>query len=223
MPISVSIVEDDPVMRRTLTARVRACDDLAFVDAAESLASARRMLEAARPDVLLLDLGLPDGDGVELVAELAQAGARPQVMVISVFADEAHVMAAIEAGASGYLLKDAEAAAVEQAVREVHDGGSPISPAIARHILRRFRGSREAGTAPERAAPAGPSPLSPREQEVLELVARGYTNAEIAELLGVSYHTVTAHVKHIYGKLAVSSRSAAVFEARALGLLDTGA
>jgi DNA-binding NarL/FixJ family response regulator len=132
-----------------------------------------------------------------------------------VFGDEQHVVEALEAGALGYLLKDGTAEYIGASILEMLAGGSPISPAIARHLLRRFRGG-----APGEAARTEELPrLSEREGEVLRLIVKGFTYAEIAELLGVSSHTVTTHVRGIYRKLEVHSRSEAVYEALQLGLV----
>mgnify|MGYP006294916757 CR=1 FL=1 len=211
MTISVLLVEDDPEMRTVLAQHVAAAPQLRLLAALGDVATGLEALRDARPDVLLVDLDLPDGSGIELIRAGLAATPPVDAMVITVFGDERHVLEAVEAGAAGYLLKDSDARAVAEAVAAVHRGESPISPAIARHLLRRLR--------PHTTEPRT-SPLSERETEVLSLVARGYTNAEIAELLAISFHTVAAHVKHIYAKLAVGSRSAAVYEARSLGFLD---
>lgn len=210
---SVLIVEDDPEMRAHLTRCIEAHPALTVQTSIGSLAAGMEAL-AGQPDVLLVDLGLPDGRGEQLIRAAMAEVPPPEVLVMTVFGDERHVLSAIEAGASGYLLKDTAADDVASAVLEVLAGGSPMTPAIARHILRRFQ-------PPARVRPEGDVPkLTPREIEVLELAARGYTNAEIASLLGVSFHTITSHGKQIYRKLSVRSRSEAVFEATQLGIID---
>jgi DNA-binding NarL/FixJ family response regulator len=135
-------------------------------------------------------------------------------MVITVFGDESHVVTAIEAGATGYLLKDSPSERIGQAVLELVGGGSPISPAIARHLLKRFRPANPGTTA----AVALPG-LTDREHEVLALLVKGFTYAEIGDLLSISAHTVTSHVKNLYRKLEVRSRAEAVYEALTLGLV----
>jgi DNA-binding NarL/FixJ family response regulator len=135
-------------------------------------------------------------------------------MVITVFGDEQHVVAAIEAGATGYILKDGSSQYIADSILELVHGGAPISPAIARHLLRRFR-----ELSPPVRAPDAPG-LTGREQEVLGLLVKGFTFAEIGDLLGISAHTVTTHVKHIYAQLAVRSRAEAVYEAMQLGLVE---
>jgi DNA-binding NarL/FixJ family response regulator len=148
----------------------------------------------------------------------------PEILVITVFGDERHVVSAIEAGAAGYLLKDAHPTAVADAIFQLLEGGSPITPIIARHVLKRFKVGLEPAATKGDAAPASEIVhkvhLTPRETEVLNLVSRGYSNNEIADLLKMSFHTVTSHIKHIYVKLSVRSRSEAVFEAAQMGILD---
>jgi DNA-binding NarL/FixJ family response regulator len=166
----------------------------------------------APPDVLLADLQLPDGSGIDVIRWLRQHAPAAEAMVISVFGDESHVVAAIEAGATGYLLKDASAEEIADGIRRLIEGESPISSAIARHLLRRFQPAPAAVS--ERV-----SPLTQREGEVLQLIAKGLSYQRIADTLTMSPHTVTTHIKQIYRKLAVNSRGEAVFEAMQLGLL----
>jgi DNA-binding NarL/FixJ family response regulator len=220
-PHRVLLVEDDAPTRQRLTGAIRANPKLELVAAAGSCAEARAWLERSAPDVLLTDLGLPDGNGIELIRELRQRHPSSLAMVITVFGDEGSVLSAIEAGASGYLLKDGTVEYVGSSLLELVAGGSPISPSIARHLLRRFRPPEQPSTPIQ--APAADAPhLTARETEVLQLIAKGFSFGEIAELLAISPHTVTAHVRSIYRKLEVSSRGAAVFEAANLGLLKLG-
>ncbi|HSW15565.1 MAG TPA: response regulator transcription factor [Solimonas sp.] len=211
----VLLVDDDDDTRERLARAVAQVPGLSVCGSAGSCAEARRLALQQPPDLLLADLGLPDGSGADLIAELMQQQPALQALVITVFGDEAHVVRAIEAGATGYLLKDASAAEIDKAIRDLLDGGAPISPSVARHMLSRFRVAPR--VVPEQAVPA--SPLTERETQVLSLVARGYSYAEIAESLVISVNTVGFHVKQIYRKLAVGSRSAALFEAMELGLL----
>lgn len=211
-PVAVLVIEDDPITRQTLVDNVSQDPGLQVVGAAGSLAQGRALIDAGSAGVALIDLGLPDGDGTELIRLAVSRTPPMEVMVITVFGDERHVIRAIEAGATGYLLKDADAASAARAVHDLLAGGSPISTSIARHLLKRFqRGA---------AAPAEPTThLTPREIEVLEVVSRGYTSAEIGDLLQLSLHTVNSHIKSIYRKLAVRSRNEAVFEAVQQGLI----
>jgi DNA-binding NarL/FixJ family response regulator len=215
-PHRVLLVEDDGPTREHLARAVESHPALALIGRAASLAEARAQLGGELPDVLLTDLGLPDGSGIELIRELRSRAPQALAMVVTALGDEKTVIAAIEAGASGYLLKDGSFAEIGAALLELVAGGSPISPGIARQVLRRLqRGS--AGAAPD--APK----LTEREHEVLELIAKGFSFPEIAALLSISAHTVTTHVRHIYEKLEVTSRASAVYEAVQLGLvrLDT--
>jgi DNA-binding NarL/FixJ family response regulator len=213
-PHRVLLVEDDGPTRQHLARAIEAHPKLELAGAAPSLAEGRALLDRTAPDVLLADLGLPDGSGIELIREARRRGRRTLAMAITALGDERTVLAAIEAGASGYLLKDGSAVEIGDAVLELVAGGSPITPSIARHVLRRLQ--RDDGEpAPDPDAPK----LTPREHEVLTLIAKGFSFPEIAELLGVSAHTVTTHVRHIYEKLEVGSRGSAVYEAVALGLI----
>jgi DNA-binding NarL/FixJ family response regulator len=213
---SVFLVEDDAATRARLARAVAQDPGLALVGTAGSCAEARTRLADVVPDVLLVDLGLPDGSGVDLIRECKRRVAGTEAMVITVFGDEQHVVAAIEAGASGYVLKDGSNAYIADSIRALVNGGSPISPAIARHLLRRFR----APAPPGRAATGEEVPeLTEREHQVLDLLVKGFTFHEIGELLAISAHTVTTHVKHIYGKLEVRSRAEAVYEALQLGIV----
>ena len=214
---TVLLVEDDDHTRARLAEVVSRHPRLRLVAAVPSLAEARTSLARVLPDVLLTDLGLPDGNGIELVRELRERQAPTLSMVITVFGDEQHVIAAIEAGALGYLLKDGSPDSIGTAILELIGGGSPISAPIARYLLKRFRpaasgvrGPGEAGNLPR---------LSEREHEVLTLIVKGFSYAEAARLMGISPHTVTAHVRSIYGKLEVHSRGEAVYEALQLGLV----
>jgi DNA-binding NarL/FixJ family response regulator len=211
---SVLLLEDDPVTRDRLAGIVTAAPGLDLAAAVSDVRSAMAWLGAhPAPAVLLADLQLPDGSGIDVIRWLRTHKPPTESMVISVFGDEAHVVAAIEAGATGYLLKDASAEAIGEAIVRLIAGESPISSAIARHLLRRFQPST---TAP---AEAPHSPLTHREGEVLQLIAKGLSYQRIADALGMSPHTVTTHIKQIYRKLAVNSRGEAVFEAMQLGLL----
>ncbi|WKB54433.1 response regulator transcription factor [Eleftheria terrae] len=224
MKLRVLVIEDDPSLRLAFIEAVATTTDMEVVGHAGNLAEGARLLLSTRPDVLLVDLGLPDGNGVHLIEQAARSLPDCDVMVVTVFGDERHVLASIEAGATGYLLKDAEAAEIVEQIRVLKAGGSPISAVIARQLLRRFAG----WTPPPAAAPAprsadtaaGDHLLSPREREVLTLSSKGYSFDEIATMLALSRHTVTSFVKRIYRKLQVHSKTEAVYEARHLGLLD---
>ncbi|MFN8601716.1 MAG: response regulator transcription factor [Candidatus Binatia bacterium] len=212
MPPTVLIVEDDPPTRMRLEAVVRNVPSLSLMASTGSASEARSALRG-KPDVLLVDLGLPDGSGVDVIREAQRVSPGTRAMVITVFVDERHVMDAIAAGAMGYLLKDGSAEYVGSSITELLAGGSPISAPIARHLLQRFQPQRPASR-------GGDAPLTARELEILTHIAKGFSVAEVGELLGISARTVTTHVQHIYRKLEVTSRSEAVFEAVNLGLID---
>jgi DNA-binding NarL/FixJ family response regulator len=215
-PLNVLLVEDDRPIREEFARMVEADAGLRLLAATSNCSEARQAAARTWPDVALIDLGLPDGDGTDLVAELAQPsrGQVPtHVIVVTVFGDESHVVRALSAGAHGYLLKDTPLAEFSQAIRMVVEGASPISPQVARHLLKRFTGS----VPTPRNAPL--EPLTDREQEVLRLVSQGFSGPEVARRMGVAPSTVTTHVKGIYGKLSVHSRIEAVNRARAHGLL----
>ncbi len=213
---SVIVVEDDPVFLTRFCGIVAGAPELSLIAAVGDMASARAVIARQAPDVLLTDLGLPDGNGIELIRETARAHPATDIMVISVFGDEEHVLASIEAGATGYILKDSRPEELVGLIAQLRAGGSPISPLIARRLLKRFkREDRRVDPTPDPEVPA----LTNRESEVLALIAKGFNFAEIARLLEVSPHTINAHVKKIYQKLAVHSRGEAVYEAGKMGLL----
>jgi DNA-binding NarL/FixJ family response regulator len=213
---TVIVVEDDPVFLTRFCGMVAGAPELTLIAAVGDIASARAVIARQAPDVLLTDLGLPDGNGIELIRETARAYPATDIMVISVFGDEEHVLASIEAGATGYILKDTLPGELVGLIAQLRAGGSPISPLIARRLLKRFMPEgKQAEQTPDPQSPA----LTQRESEVLALIAKGFNFAEIARLLEVSPHTINAHVKKIYQKLAVHSRGEAVYEAGKMGLL----
>jgi len=215
----VLLVEDNQPTRERLARVIEQTQGLALFGTAATFTDAKAQLQRAMPDVLLTDLGLPDGNGIDLIREVRSRTASVEAMVISVFGDERNVINALEAGAAGYILKDDSMEQIGSAVLQLVEGGSPISPSIARHLLRRFQSDSTKHTEPE-AESELTSPLSARETDVLTAVAKGYTYNEIATMLSISFHTVSSHIKHIYRKLEVSSRSEAVFEALNLRYID---
>ncbi|MEP0189741.1 MAG: response regulator transcription factor [Erythrobacter sp.] len=212
--IRVAIVEDDPVMRDMLTSAINHCEDMLLSGTAENVATASGLIKAGGYDVLLCDLGLPDGNGITLMREEALTGRDTDIIVITVFANQDKVLDAVRAGARGYLLKDERIEDCMDAIRKIRAGGSPISPIIARKLLEQVKPKL-----PEQAVPMA-APLSEREYEVLNLLARGFSNAECADILTITSNTVGTHVKNIYRKLEVNSRAEALFEASSQGLLS---
>lgn len=212
--ITVLLVEDDAPTRERL--RDALARDPGFdVRAAATLAEARAALGQAVPRVLLTDLQLPDGHGVDLIRETRAAHPTTEIMVISILGDEVSVIAAISVGATGYLLKDAFPDDIAATVRDLVEGHSPISASIARFIVRR------AQRQPDVAAPAqlNTARLTPREIDILWGIAKGFSYADIAAHLGLSRQTVPGHIKSIYRKLEVNTRGEAVFEAVQQGLI----
>jgi DNA-binding NarL/FixJ family response regulator len=233
----VLIVEDDPQMRDFFAASVSRCPQLRLAGSLGTVAEARAWLDddANMVDVLLTDLGLPDGSGLEVIRHATRLHPRCEPLVISLFGDEDNVLASIEAGALGYIHKDSAPDDIAQTILEMKAGASPISPMIARKVLAKYASSRprppEAAAVPQIAVASASEVrnkvageqnlLSPREHEVLLLISRGFSYAEIARLQTVSVHTVQTHIKNLYSKLSVHSKNEAVFEASRLGLLPT--
>lgn len=219
-PTRVLIVEDEPELLHHFTQAVLADTALLLVAAVSSGAAAMAVLSATSPDVLLLDLGLPDVNGIEIIRHVARQCPHCDVLVVTMFGDDQHVFEALESGATGYLLKDLGFERIAASIHEVRAGGSPISPSIARRVLARMRAAQApaAEGVPAR-TPLGDAALTPREIELLKLTAKGLSFDSVGEILGISPHTVVAHVKNIYRKLAVHSRGEAVYEASQLGLL----
>lgn len=213
---SIVVVEDDPATRDWLVQLASREPALEVVACVGTLAEGREVLDRYRPRVLLVDLGLPDGTGLDLIGYAEAHHAGTQSLVITVFGDEQHVLAAIAAGAEGYILKDSTANEIARSILQVIGGESPISASIARHLLRRLQ--KPISTTAEQSTRQH-FELTARETEVLNLVAKGFSSAEIGTTLGTSVHTTTSHIQHIYRKLAVRSRSEAVFEAVQLGLI----
>jgi len=212
---SLLIVEDERLLRERLVADARSSAPGWDVLAADSLGAAQSIVRTHTLDVAFLDLGLPDGDGLRLIRQIRHAHPACDILVITVFADEQRVLRSLEAGASGYLLKTDLPQYVGRLLATIESGGSPLSPSIARHLIERLRPA-----APRGVSGRGEERLSVREAEILALCAKGLRYAEIATALGLSVHTVNAHLKSVYRKLMVNSRAEAVFEARRSGLLE---
>jgi len=235
----VLVVEDDPEMREFFSASVSRCAELQLVASVGTVTEANLWLDghATEVDVLLTDLGLPDGSGLEVIRHATRLNPACEALVISMFGDEDNVLTSIEAGALGYIHKDSTPDDIAQTILDMRAGASPISPMIARRVLSKYRADRRqhnrVPTSVEQVSlavkneTAGNSEalvqrgvLSPREQEVLALIARGFSYVEIARLQNLSLHTVQTHIKNLYGKLAVHSKNEAVFEATRMGLLS---
>jgi DNA-binding NarL/FixJ family response regulator len=215
----VFLVEDDQGTLQRMADIVRSQPDLILVGMAETYTDASAWLNNNELDVLLTDLGLPDGNGKQLIEQTRKQHSETEIMVISRFGDENSVVEAIKAGSSGYLLKDEDEAHITNAIQQLLEGGSPISPAIARYILDYFQNG-EVASSNVSEAPNGETLLTPKEKLVLQYISRGYSNKEIASSLEISPHTVASHIKRIYRKLEVNSRNEAVFEGWRMGELS---
>lgn len=213
MQKTVLVVEDHPVTLAQISQAIESDPRLELVGRVASVKAAQTWLaQNSAPDAALIDLGLPDGSGLQIIRALDPNAT--QIIVTTVFADEKNVVDAIEAGAVGYLLKERDAKSLCQAIVDTLEGGSPISPGIARYLLKRFTSDSE------NQDPESPQiELTKRELEVLGFVIKGFSYQEIAEALTLSVHTVTSHIQNIYRKLAVTSRGEAVFEAVKLGIV----
>lgn len=216
--IRVMIVEDDPETLDRFTQVLERDPRTDVIARAVNGRDAISKLVETFPDVLLVDLGLPDIHGTEVIQQARRLHPACDIMVITLFGDERNVLASIESGATGYVLKDCTDAQLIERVLELRAGGAPMSPAIARMVLQRMQlggapGSRISAGAEDR------THLTAREIEVLGLLARGYIYAEIAERLGISLNTVATHIKNAYLKLAVHTGAAAISRASELGLL----
>ena len=204
-PVRVIIVDDHPVVRDGLRGML-AADDLTVVGEAGNGDEAVAAVARLQPDVVLMDLRMPGSDGVEATARITSAHPRVRVLVLTTYDSETDVLRAVEAGASGYLLKDAPAAELRRAVQATAAGQTVLAPAVAAHLVRQSR------TSPVEA-------LTARELEVLELVARGATNRDVGRALHVSEATVKSHLLHAFTKLGVNDRTAAVTTALERGLI----
>ena len=204
--VTVLLVDDHPVVREGLRGMIDAEGDLTVVGEAASGAEAQTLAAALRPDVILMDLRMPDGDGVTTTERILADLPQTRIVVVTTYESDADILRAVEAGAAGYLLKDASRAELAAAVRDAAAGKTVLAPSVAGRLMGLMR------------EPA-PAALTAREIEVLMLVARGHTNAEIGRELHISEATVKTHLLRTFTKLEVSDRTAAVTTAMALGLL----
>jgi DNA-binding NarL/FixJ family response regulator len=210
MAYSVVIIDDDYRIHELLSKSINKCKDLLLAGIADDFSEGKAMLAAIKPDVALIDIELPNGSGVDLIRYATEHLPHCSTMVVTIFADENLVIKCLEAGAMGYLLKGSSTADIKYQIHELLAGGSPISPPIARQLLKRFSTPPSSPPAPE---------LSERELLVLQLSAKGYTYEEIAQVLTISRHTVSTYVKRLYKKLQAHSKTEAVFEAHNRGLV----
>jgi DNA-binding NarL/FixJ family response regulator len=223
-PITVAVLEDETHVRKMFETAIAADPSLQLAFSAQTVAQAKDLAVTHAAQVYLVDLGLPDADGREFIRWVTENQPGASAMVVTVFGDDEHIVSSFAAGAVGYLLKDAPADEIAQHIADLVGGGSPISPSVARRMLQHFKTQQTTATAPpSSSAPLETYPaeqaLSPREHEVLCLIEKGLTYEEIAQVLGITWHTVTGYLRRVYRKLEVNSRGEAVFEARQRGLL----
>jgi DNA-binding NarL/FixJ family response regulator len=205
-PIRVLLADDHPVVRAGLRGMLAAESDMAVVAEAASGGEAAALARTHRPDVILMDLRMPGGDGVAAIGQLSAEGSAARVIVLTTYDTDADILRAVEAGATGYLLKDTPRAELVRAIRAAARGETVLAPAVAGRLVTRVRG------------PAAEA-LSARETQVLALVAKGLTNVQIGRELFVSEATVKTHLTRTCAKLGVTGRTAAVTRAMELGLL----
>ena len=204
--IKVAIIEDNPTIRESLEAIVNLAPGCACVGAWGTAEEGLRMVRKQEPEVVLMDIQLPNMSGVECTAQIKELLPAVQIIMVTVYEDPDRIFRALRAGACGYLLKRSTPEQIIAAIRDVHQGGAPMSSEIARKVIAQFREPQETAEEVEN--------LSTREREVLELVAQGMSNKEIARRMSVSVDAVRWHLKHIYVKLHVHSRTQAALKFR---------
>jgi DNA-binding NarL/FixJ family response regulator len=201
--IRVLIADDHQVVRSGLEQLLATADDIELVAMAANGAEAVALASELTPDIVLMDLSMPEVDGVSATRQIVAAGLSTQVVVLTSFSDRQRILDALDAGAAGYVLKHAEPDELLEAIRAAHDGGSPLDPKAARVLLDR-----------QRSSPGSPAKMSEREVEVLRLVAAGKANKNIARELGIAERTVKAHLTSIFQRIGVTDRTQAALWAR---------
>ncbi|QPF31064.1 response regulator transcription factor [Acinetobacter lwoffii] len=220
LPVPVLIVEDEYVIQRRLKiilSNLGYQDDVLLF--ANTVKEAYAVLQQQPIALALIDLGLPDGSGISIIEKIREQDAQALILVVSAWSTQDSLFSAIQAGATGYVLKERDDVEVALAIRSILRGGAPIDPFVAREILKQISIPTISATIEQNRSAADQEMLTQREQEILSLVAQGLSNREIAEQLYVSRYTVESHIKHIYRKLSVSKRTKAVSTARYLGIL----
>ncbi|MBK9711300.1 MAG: response regulator transcription factor [Kouleothrix sp.] len=210
-PIRLLIVDDHAIVRQGLRAIIRVTPDLELVGEADGGRAAVELAAALRPDVVLMDLLMPDLDGVGAIAQIKRARPATRIVALTTFSEAELVLGAVQAGADGYLLKDVDVQELARAIRVVHAGQPYLHPEATRHLL-------QATARPEHPT----EQLTGREQAVLTLVGRGLTNRQIADTLTISEKTVSVHVSNMLSKLGLASRTQAALYAARIGLIPAG-
>lgn len=217
--IKVIFVENDPNVRLRLQRAISGLADIHEIGSAATYREADALVSQFKFQMLIVDLDLPDGFGLDLIRRTAANMPEVDIMVLANANDDPHVVSAIESGATGYVLKTEIENSLVSAIRLLAAGGSPVSPEVAKSVLRALR-TYTTHTIEKTTTPIQPNPLSERETEILQLLAKGMSFNEIGDILTISPHTVTAHIKKIYRKLQVHSRGEAVYEAAQMGLIS---
>jgi DNA-binding NarL/FixJ family response regulator len=212
--IKIAIVEDDDFTRQRIASNLKLRMPQANITEFEDLKTAQKFAATNAQDFWLIDLGLPDGSGIELIRNVKKIYQHANVLVLSVFGDVDNIVNSIEAGANGYLLKDAVQHDLMDALDAIDSGGTPLSPMIASRLLERMLPTKTNDSVVVK-----DDLLTAREAELLNFLSRGYTATEAGERMQIAVSTVRTHIKNIYSKLAVKSRTEAIFEARAIGIL----
>lgn len=213
----IYLIEDDRTILQFVEKTLELRPDWRLVGHSDTFSHARVMAPNSLADVFLVDLGLPDGRGEDMLRVLAQAKPHAELLVFTVFGDESRLVTALQMGATGYVLKGCSSQELIEAIEQIRQGGAPISPLLARMLLKTFRRHDEFSESDESGA-AAPA-LSERESDVLKLVAQGYVNKEIAARLGIGTATVSTHIKNLYRKLSVHTRVQVVKVAQERGLI----
>ena len=214
--VTVGLVEDDAALREYIENIISSSSSLQLSFSASTLNEARNMFAKNPTDICLTDIGLPDGSGIDFTKEV-KANSKTKILILTVLGDRKSVLRALEAGADGYLLKDTPPEKLIKKTMATIEGATPISPQAATHLLQAYTKGRIQN---DESAASEIDPLTEREREILKLFDRGLSYRETADALGIKENTIRTHVKAIYSKLNVSSRSEAIFEARQLFLLD---
>ena len=220
LPVPVLVVEDEEIIQQRLLQILIELgykpDELIFTS---NVRDSIQVVETQPISLALVDLGLPDGNGIEIIEKIRSLERNTMILVVSAWSTQESLFSAIKAGATGYVLKERDDAEVLLSIRSILRGGAPIDPFIAREILKQISEAEEPVQEQTAAESPEQSILTSREREILDLVAQGLSNREIAEQLFVSRYTVESHIKHIYRKLAVTKRTKAVSTARSMGIL----
>lgn len=215
-PIRIVIIEDDLTLRQVLVSTLEADPDYVVIGQFADGKTALRGIPALAPDMVLIDLGLPDMSGIEVIRQLKVSVPECDILVVTIFGDERTITSALEAGANGYLLKGASLEELRRDVAHLRTGGSPLSPMVARQLLNKL----QAKPADSKLHVGNGTKLTKREHDILQMIAKGFSYAETSQICGVASATVHSHLKSIYRKLEVHSKTEAVYEARRRSLIS---